>query len=398
MLFKKIRLVAAWAGVFVSPLAFGQTPPVTGQQASQIITTSVPFLLVSPEARGAAMGDVGVATSPDASSAHWNPAKYAFIEKDFGASVSYSPWLRNIIPDMSLSYLTGYYRLRKQDVVAASIRYFSLGQLQLTDAQGRQQGLSDPREFAFDLTYSRQLSKRFSMGVTARLFQSNLATTIGSGNQATATSAAVDISMFYSKPNIMVGGLNTTWAWGMNLSNIGPKLTYVNRNSQDYIPTNLRLGTSWTADFDEYNRLTVALDANKLLVPTPKRDGVTPQQDTDKSLIGAIGSSLTEAPDGFGEKLREMQISFGVEYWYSKLLAIRAGYFYEDALKGNRKYFTIGGGLRYQTFGLDFVYMLPQAQNHPLADTFRFTLLFDFNKSKKSKTEDAPVESSPSTN
>jgi hypothetical protein len=397
MLFKKIRLVAACAGFFVSPLAFGQGTP-SGQQGSQIITTSVPFLLVSPEARGAAMGDVGVATSPDASSAHWNPAKYAFMEKDFGASLSYSPWLRNIIPDMSLSYLAGYYRLRKQDVVAASIRYFSLGQLQLTDIQGRPTGVSDPREFAIDLTYSRQLSKRFSMGVTGRFFQSVLAPTIVGPTTvlSSATSAAVDISMFYSKPNIMVGGLNTTWAWGVNLSNIGPKLTYVNRNSQDYIPTNLRLGTSWTADFDEYNRLTIALDANKLLVPTPKRDGVTPQQDTEKSLIGAIGSSLVEAPDGFGEKLREMQVSFGVEYWYSKLLAIRAGYFYEDALKGNRKYFTIGGGLRYQTFGLDFVYMLPQAQNHPLADTFRFTLLFDFNKSKKSKTEDVPVESTPS--
>ncbi len=393
MLFKKIRFAAVLAGVLVSPCAFAQINP-GGQQGTQIITTSVPFLLVSPEARGAGMGDVGVATSPDGASAHWNPSKYAFIDSDFGASLSYSPWLRNIIPDMSLSFVSGYYRLRKQDVVAASIRYFSLGQLQLTNATGGSIGTSDPREFAFDVTYSRQLSKRFSMGVTARLFQSNLAPVIsptGPNVQSVATSAAVDISMYYSKPNIMVGGLNTRFSWGVNISNIGPKVTYVARNNQDYIPSNLRLGTSWTADFDEYNKLTIAIDANKLLVPTPLRDGNgQPKQDTEKSLLGAIGSSLTEAPDGFGEKLRELQVSAGVEYWYNNLLAIRAGYFYEDASKGNRKYFTLGGGLRYQTFGLDFVYMLPQAQNHPLADTFRFTLLFDFKKSKNKGT--TPVE------
>lgn len=396
MFSKKGHLFIALSGLLFSfsHAVFAQLG--TSGQRGNIITTTVPFLVVPPESRAAGMGDAGVATSPDANSVHWNPSKIAFIDKDYGASLSYSPWLRNIVPDMSLSYVSGYYRLRKQDVVAASIRYFNLGTLQLTDVRGMPLGDQNPREFAIDVSYARQLSKRFSMGVTARYFQSLLISgTIGSAAQP-ASSAAVDISMFYSKPNIMIGGLNTTWAWGVNISNIGPRITYTNQKEQDFIPSNLRIGTAITGDFDEYNRLTLAIDANKLLVPTPTYDSLgVATRDPNQSLIGAIVSSTYSAPGGFSEKLREFQISVGLEYWYNKLLAIRTGYFYEDATKGNRNYFTLGGGIRYQMFGLDFAYMLPQGTNHPLADTFRFTLLFNFMKSGKKASSDVPAETVP---
>ena len=373
-----------------------------GQQKG-MITTTVPFLIVPPESRASGMGDAGVATSPDANSTHWNPSKIAFIDKDYGASLSYSPWLRNIVPDMSLSYISGYYRLRKQDVVAASIRYFNLGTLQLTNGQGASLGDQNPREFAIDVSYARQLSKRFSMGVTGRFFQSALVSqnTQGIGTATPASSAAVDISMFYSKPNIMLGGLNTTFAWGVNISNIGPRITYTNQKEQDFIPSNLRIGTALTGDFDEYNRLTLAVDFNKLLVPTPtyikNSQGLDSAlvRDPNQSLLGAIAKSTYDAPGGFSEKLREFQISVGLEYWYNKLLSIRTGYFYEDATKGNRNYLTVGGGIRYQMFGLDFAYMLPQGTNHPLANTFRFTLAFNFVKSGKKSENDVPAETVP---
>jgi hypothetical protein len=371
----------------------------TSGQQQGMITTTVPFLIVPPESRAAGMGETGVATSPDANATHWNPSKLAFIDKDYGAALSYSPWLRNIVPDMSLSYISGYYRLRKQDVLGASIRYFNLGTLNLTGPQGQALGDQSPREFAFDVSYARQLSKRFSMGVTLRYLQSLLVGQIQNGTPTAAvpaSSAAVDISMFYSKPNIMLGGINTTWNWGVHISNIGPRITYTTNRDQDFIPTNLRLGTAITGNFDEYNSLTLAIDANKLLVPTPVYDANGNLiRDPNQSLVSAIGSSLTSAPGGFSEKLAEVQLSIGLEYWYNKLLAIRTGYFYEDATKGNRKYFTLGGGIRYSMFGLDFAYMLPQGQNHPLADTFRFTLLFNFTKGGK-KEGDVPAETVPS--
>jgi hypothetical protein len=404
MFVKQSYLTAAIAAMALSLCQLNTAKAQIGTSGQQkgMITTTVPFLIVPPESRAAGMGDAGVATSPDANAIHWNPSKLAFIDKDYGASLSYSPWLRNIVPDMSLSYISGYYRLRKQDVLGASIRYFNLGTLNLTDDRGQSLGDQSPREFAFDLTYSRQLSKRFSMGVTLRYLQSLLVGQIQQGRPTAASpasSAAVDISLFHTKPNIMIGGVNTTWNWGVNISNIGPRITYVSNRDQDFIPTNLRLGTAITGNFDEYNSLTLALDANKLLVPTPTYDANGALiRDPNQSLISAIGSSLTSAPGGFSEKMAEVQLSIGLEYWYNKLLAIRTGYFYEDATKGNRKYFTLGGGIRYSVFGLDFAYMLPQGQNHPLADTFRFTLLFNFTKSGKKAAGDGdvPAESTPS--
>ncbi len=402
MFLNKNHLVAALSGILFTFCHNTFAQIGTSGQQKGMITTTVPFLIVPPESRAAGMGDTGVATSPDANSTHWNPSKLAFIDKDFGASLSYSPWLRNIVPDMSLSYVSGYYRLRKQDVIGASIRYFNLGTLNLTNQQGQPLGDSNPREFAVDVAYARQLSKKFSMGVTLRYFQSLLVGNIsGGGTASPASSAAVDISLFYTKPNVMIGGLNTTFAWGANISNIGPRITYVNNQSQDFIPSNLRLGTALTGNFDEYNSLTFALDANKLLVPTPiylkssaGNDSLV--RDPNQSLLSAIGSSVTSAPGGFSEKLSEFQISVGLEYWYNKLLSIRTGYFYEDKTKGNRNYFTIGGGLRYQSFGLDFAYMLPQGTNHPLADTFRFSLLFNFMKAGKKESSDVPATTAPS--
>jgi hypothetical protein len=391
---------AAVLACFAVQATFAQTT-LSGQK--NVVSTSVPFLIVPPEARAAGMGDVGAATSPDANSVHWNPSKLAFIEKDFGFATSYSPWLRNIVPDMSLSYVSGYYRLRKQDVIAASIRYFDLGKINFTDAQGQRLQDFNPREFAFDLSYSRLLSRNLSMAVTARYFSSNLAGNVSNGtaNASPANSASVDISVFYTKDKLSLLGVNSRWSLGANISNIGPKVAYVDKSTQNFIPANLRLGTAWTGEFDEYNKLTIAIDANKLLVPTPPIVDVNTgniikgKDNRDVSLFAGIFGSFTDAPDGAAEEFREIQWSLGAEYWYNRLIAVRAGYFYEDDTKGSRKYFTLGAGLRYQMFGIDFAYMLPQGQTNPLADTMRFTLHFDFNKSKKGGKEDSDVQTEP---
>ncbi len=365
---------------------------LVGQDTTQrVITTAVPFLSITPDSRSGGMGDAGVAISPDANSVYWNPSKLVFIENKMGFALSYSPWLSKIINDMSLSYLSGYYKLSKEQAIAVSLRYFDLGEIFFTDDFNNPQGSFNPKELAVDATYARMLSENFSLGITLRYINSNLTGNFSSLTieAQPANTVAADVSAFYQKDtefgNISFGG---------NISNIGAKVTYSNQDNKDFIPTNLRVGSALKLDIDPYNTITFALDFNKLLVPSPPiyavdEDGaiitdpngnpvIARGKDPDRNLLSGIFGSFNDAPDGFSEEMQEIMISFGAEYWYNNLFAARAGYFYENANKGNRQYFTIGVGFRYNVFGFDFAYLVPPKQEHPLAETLRFTLHFNF--------------------
>lgn len=365
------------------------------------ITTAVPFLMIAPDARAGAMGDGGVATSPDANSLHWNPSKYAFIKDEFGFSMSYTPWLQKLVPDINLMHLSGYYRLDKEQVISASLLYFSLGDINFTNDIGDDQGTYKPHEFSVDAAYSRRLTENFSMGIAGRFIYSNL--TLGQNVGATQStkpgnSVAADVSAFYTN-EFKFGRLN----FGANISNIGMKVAYSESTTfKNFIPINLRLGTSYQKDIDDYNSITIALDVNKLLVPTPPiydkdssgkiiKDAsgdpvIYKGKNSDVSVVSGIFQSFNDAPNGFKEEMQELNYSVGLEYWYDKQFAIRSGYFYEHENKGGRKFFTLGLGLKYNAFGLDFAYLIPTEKNNPLQNTLRFSLLFNFgNEKNKSK-------------
>ena len=373
-----------------------------GQDPLNTITTAVPFLMIAPDARSGAMGDAGVSSTPDANSMHWNPAKYAFIDNDMGFSLSYSPWLRALVNDIFLGYLGFYKRIDDRQTVAATLLYFSLGDITFTDNFGGILGTYRPNEFAIDGTYSRKLSNHLSGAVAARFIYSNL--TLGQYVQNLAThpgtSIAADVSVYWQK-NISIAKMDGIFAWGVNISNIGAKISYTDDPVKDFIPTNLRLGPSLTMDIDDFNTISFMVDVNKLLVPTPPIYAIndsTGQQivdpatdkpiilkgkDPNVSVVTGMTQSFYDAPGGFSEEMREFSFAIGAEYWYDKQFAIRAGFFYEDKTKGNRKFFTAGAGLKYNVFGLDFSYLVPLDQHNPLENTLRFTLLFDFDAFKK---------------
>jgi len=349
------------------------------------IQTVVPFLTIAPDSRAGAMGDAGVATSPDAYSMHWNPAKFAFIDAKGGVGISYAPWLRTLVPDINIAYLAGYGRIDSKQVISGSLLYSSLGDIPFTDDFGNIERNFKPNEFAVDAGYTRLFSKYFSGGIAFRFIYSNL--TGGSYAGGTATkpgiSFAADISSYYQR-DIEVMKKDAVLAFGINFSNIGTKMSYTDSKEPDFIPMNLRLGSSGTIKLDKYNTITLAIDLNKLLVPTPpKYDPVTREiiagMDPNVSVPVAILHSFYDAPDGLIEELHEITYSFGTEYWYNNQFALRGGYFNEHETKGNRKYFTVGAGFRMNIFSLDFSYLIPLAQNHPLARTLRFSLSVDFN-------------------
>lgn len=347
------------------------------------IQTVVPFLTIAPDSRAGGMGDAGAATSPDVYSMHWNPAKYAFIDGDGGVGISYSPWLRKLVPDINLAYLTGYKRLDSRQVIAGSLLYSSLGEVPLTDEFGEPIRNINPNEFSLDAAYARMFTENLSGSIAFRFIYSNLTGGIYSGGTATKAgiSLAADVSGYYQK-NIELGGKNGLFAVGLNFSNIGSKMSYSDAQTADFIPMNMRLGTSTTLELDEHNKLTATLDLNKLLVPTPPRieNGVIVDgKDPNVAVPVAFFSSWFDAPGGFREEMREFTLSPGLEYWYNEQFAIRGGYFHESETKGNRNYFTAGAGFRLNVFTLDFSYLMPLAQNHPLAQTLRFSLSFDFN-------------------
>lgn len=385
-------------GLFAYTAQAQVSPRVSGQDGDRrVIITSVPFLNFAPDSRHSGMGDVGVATSPDANSAHWNAGKLAFIESDIGFSLSYSPWLGKLVPDMSLNYLTGYKRIDEVSAFGVDLRYFNMGSIHLTDIYGEDLGDFTPRDIAIGATYSRKLSDNLALGISARFIHSNLSGNMGSSTGSESrpgVSVGTDVGLYYTQ-EVLVSGNEADWSWGAHISNIGPKITYNSPDDQDYIPTNLRVGTALELPLDQYNSLTFALDLNKLLVPTTpiyQRDDnghlvvdgdgnpiIAPNggRDPDRPLISGIFGSFTDAPGGFREEMQELMISFGVEYSYDDKFALRTGYFYENPNKGGRKYFTLGVGFNVRRLGFDFSYLVPQQQNHPLAETLRFSLAYD---------------------
>lgn len=354
------------------------------------IITGVPFLLIVPDARAAGMGDAGVAVQPDGNAMGINPSKLAFLDKRYGIALSYSPWLKNLAPDISLTYLSGFYKPDPQTAIAASLRYFNLGEIQLTDINQQELGVYSPSEFAADVTYARRFDESFGLGTSLRYIYSNVSSVPNStGPQTHAGSAvAVDVSAYFRKPTYFLGS-DAIISAGINLSNIGTKISYNDAKSQFFLPANLRLGAASTFLIDDYNQFTFALDFNKLMVPTqPQYDSsgkITAGRNPDRSVPAGILGSFSDAPGGFSEELKEVSIAAGMEYWYNQQFAFRTGYFYENPMKGNRRYLTLGAGLKYNVFNIDFAYLVANTQKSALANTLRFTLLFNFGEAVKDR-------------
>jgi hypothetical protein len=342
------------------------------------INTAVPFLRIAPDARSGGMGDVGIGLSPDANSIFWNTAKIPFAENQLGLSITYTPWLRELVNDIYLASLGGYYQLDEFQALTIGLRYFSLGSITFTNASGQNIGDFNPQEFVIDGGYARKLTENLSAGLNLGFVYSNLASGYSVNNIPikAGTAAKADVSLFYDR-EADFGNLDGSYNIGLTISNIGNKITYTeNAEVKDFLPTNFGLGGGTHFIFDDYNKLSLHLDLNKLLVPTPDTAG----NYRTESVASGIFGSFSDAPDGLSEEFREIMVSFGAEYWYKDLFAVRAGYFYEDKTKGNRKYLTAGLGIKYNVFGLNFSYLVPTtSQKTPLDNTLRFSLLFDFN-------------------
>jgi hypothetical protein len=362
----------------------GVTP--TGEKCANAVTSSVPFLRIVPDARGGSMGDVGIATSTDPNAMHYNPSKLAFSDKNVAVSATYTPWMRALgLQDVYLAYLSGYSKIDKLQTIGFSLRYFSLGDIEFTDINGTSLGQGRPNEFEVASAYARKLSDNFSAAVGAKFIYSNLASGQRvEGNEIKAGIAgAADISLTYKKP-IKFTKSKSDLQIGLAISNLGSKISYTRSINKEFIPTNLGLGAAWKFNLDQYNSLTITSDFNKLLVPTPTpvSDGGDPNIPDYKEQSGVRGifSSFGDAPGGFSEELKEITTGIGVEYWYDDQFAVRTGYFNEHYSKGNRKYFSVGLGVKYNIFGLNFSYLVPTSnQRNPLDNTLRFSLLFDFS-------------------
>ena len=359
-----------------------------GSECTNTILTAVPFLRIVADARSGAMGDVGIGISPDANAMHFNQSKLVLADKPLGVSATYTPWLRSLgLNDVYLAYLSGYYKVGDLQAIGLGLRYFSLGDINFTDENGNPTGTGRPNEFDITAAYSRKLTDKLSAAVGAKFIYSNLA----AGQQVdgqiieAGTAGAADISLTY-KTDIEANGRKSDLLLGLAITNIGSKITYTNaaNKQKDFLPTTLGLGGAWTFNFDDYNSLTIATDINKLLVPTRclencDEDGNGTPDWREQSPISGIFSSFSDAPNGFNEELKELMYSAGIEYWYDKQFAVRAGYFTESRSKGDRHFFTVGLGLKYNIFGLNFSYLVPTTnQRNPLDNTLRFSLLFDF--------------------
>ena len=352
------------------------------------VNTSVTSQTIAPDARAAGMGDVGAATDPDVVSQYWNPSKYPFTISRAGVALNYTPWLRQLVNDMDLAYLVGYYRIGDYSAVSGSLRYFSLGEvLTSSSLDGSNDMTINPYEMSLDVAYSLMLSENFSLGAAVRWIYSDL-TYDYTEDTSPGSAFAADISCYYQN-YLNLGARECQLGLGLNVSNIGSKITFGGDEHSEFIPTNLRLGTSLMIPVDEYNRFTIAADVNKLLVPTyPKqREEETSQEYQDRlekeyfdvSSISGMFKSFNDAPNGFKEELQEVQWSIGAEYVYHDQFSIRAGYHDEHENKGNRKYFTVGAGFRMNVFSLDAGYVIATAKSNPLDQTLRFTLSFDMD-------------------
>ncbi len=378
---------SAVAQCYEDPNKPGKYLNLDGTPCINTVVTAVPFLRIVSDARSGAMGDAGIAISPDANAMHFNASKLAFAEEDVAVSATYTPWLRALgLNDVYLAYLTGFYKLDDLQAVGFGLRYFSLGSIQFTDASGEPLVTGKPNEFEVSLAYARQLTDKFSAAISGKFIYSNLAAgqIVQGETIEPALAGAADISFTYQTPI----NNNANLTVGLALTNIGSKVTYTNSLNKDFIPANFGLGGAYQIDLDEYNSITFALDLNKLMVPTPCQSGDCDVAPADgipdfkqQSPISGLFSSFGDAPEGFSEELKEITYSAGIEYWYDKQFAVRAGYFNEHVQKGNRKFFTVGLGLKYNIFGLNFSYLVPTTnQRNPLDNTLRFSLLFDFGE------------------
>ncbi|MFM6984828.1 MAG: type IX secretion system outer membrane channel protein PorV [Chitinophagaceae bacterium] len=369
---------------------------LAGQQ--NVITTAVPFLTITPDSRRAGMADAGVASSPDANSVFWNAASLAFAEKNAGIATSYAPWLRSLVPGISYNYLAGYGRINKRSVIGGSFRFFSFGEINFTDDVGNPLGKFNPSEYAIDVCYATQLSKHWAIGTTLKYINSNLAGTrpLNGITPKVGRSGAGDLSAIYNgKTKMKIKGekKDLKYSVGINLQNLGAKITYSDKTNREFLPAMFKIGTAWSYDIDQFNSITAMFDLNKLMAPTPgvnilknytggdsmdiDNNIVYERTKSDDPVITAALKSFADAPGGFKEEMKEWNYSFGLEYTYAKQFMLRGGYFHEPTTKGNRKYMTFGFGLRYKLFGLDAAYLVPFVQRHPLQNQLRFSLLFD---------------------
>lgn len=407
---KKIVLIVV--SVVGSKSFFGQiSSQQLGGQTINPITTAVPFLLISPDSRQGGMGDVGAATEPDVNSIHWNGSKLAFAEKKFGAGFTVTPWLRQLVPDINMYYLAGYGKLNDRQVVGASMRYFTLGNIELTNAQGIKTQDYKPNEFALDVAFSQKLAKNFSLGIAARYINSGISKVYFNGSTGNAASTvAADLSMYFKSNQFKMGDKNGIATAGLAFTNIGAKIKY--SNDENFIPMNMRLGGGLKTFIDKYNTVSFYLDFNKLLVPTPPiykfavdsagNPTTTIELDQDGNQVIAKGKSprvsvpegilqsFGDAPGGFKEELQEVNICTGAEYWYNNIFGVRLGYFYEPKTKGARQYFTAGFGVKYSVITIDGSYLIPTKLNNPLQRTWRISLSFEFDGVKKTAAE--PVQ------
>ncbi|MDI3526740.1 MAG: hypothetical protein PWR03_923 [Tenuifilum sp.] len=366
---------------------FDSTLSLTG--GLNALRIAVPFLTIAPDSRSAAMGDAGVASIPDVNSQHWNPAKFPFVEgKKWGVGFSYTPWLRNLVNDINLTHLTGFYQIDKLQTISGSLLYFSMGEITFRDNNNTYIQAFNPNEFAIDFGYSRKFSDYISGAMVFRYIRSDLTgnfTTTGTGAGKPGTSFAADLAVYYQHP-ISLSGKNGQMALGANISNIGTKLSYNEDPQKEFIPINMRVGGRISLDIDQYNSFSYLLDLNKLLVPTPPiyntNGDIVKGMDPNVSVVQGMIQSFYDAPGGLSEELDEIYIATGIEYWYAKQFAIRAGYFHESQNKGNRKYITLGAGLRYNIFNIDFSYLIPTGGfNSPMANTLRFSIAVEFSSS-----------------
>ena len=372
---------------------------VNGQPCATTVISAVPFLRITSDARGGAMGDVGIAVATDANAMSYNTSKLVFADEKMGISATYTPWLRALgLNDMYLAYLAGYNKLNNRQAVGLSARYFSLGEISFTDDSGAPTGTGSPNELEVSAGFAQKLTEKLSVGINGKFVYSNLA----AGASVNGTTAKVgyaggaDISMTYRTP-IKVNGTKNNLSVGLAATSIGSKISYTSSANKDYMPANLGLGVAYEMNINEFNTMTVAVDLNKLMVPSPQfriltlpDDTTINNEDFDKNTnnipdykeyapISSIFTSFGDAPGGFKEELKEITYGIGLEYWYDKQFALRAGYFNENKLKGGRKYLTLGLGLKYNVFGLNFSYLVPTTtQRNPLDNTLRFSLLFDF--------------------
>ena len=376
MIIRRLLLISAAFLVVLNAVAQSTFNPVY---------STIPYLTITPDSRGGALGDLGAATSPDVNSQNWNAAKYAMIKEKSGVTTSFTPWLRNLVNDINLAYLAGFYKFDDKQAISASLKYFSMGEIIATDEDQVQQGTFNPHEFSIDVGYSRLLSKYLSGALVLKFIRSDIngGKSFGGAQYNPGYSYAADLGFYYQRP-LDIGNLPGEFAWGINFSNLGTKISYTDGSDKQFIPANLRLGVRQSIALDDYNSISLSAEVSKLLVPTPpiyEDSVILSGKPIPASLPQSWIQSFYDAPGGFDEEMKEIMYSLGVEYWYREQFAIRGGYFHESEMKGNRKYFAVGIGLRLNVFFIDYSYLISTTgRTNPLANTMRFTIGFLFNK------------------